>query len=323
MLLLKGHAGTGKDVRLLMFAAMTNRPYFSFDCTKWTTESDLSEDLVLEAVDGASQTMRLPSTILNAITTPGGILYLNEFNAMPQQSQTFLHALLDSKRAITLKTSSGKVVRAHPSVLIVGSMNPNYPGTFEPQLATRSRIVSLEIDYPPMKREKEPGDLIAEAPYDASEALRMARSMDSLSDLTYEADIKRNDFVKMWDKYVNGIENGASDPNPTQRYDIEVILALVQFANKLREDFVKVFEKTRDARKALPVTQPITGRELRRCAYALNKIPPEEKANLAGAENVAKVLLEQFYLSHFDKKEDKDKILAAMTAWRVKHRVAA
>ena len=319
---LKGHAGTGKDVDIKMFAARTNRPYFVTDCTKWTTEFELSEDVILEAEGGASHTVKVPSAVLNGITTPGAIVYFNEFTAMPEQAQIFLHALMDEKRSLTLKTSSGKTIRAHPTVLLVSSENPGYPGTFEPQFATKSRRVSLEINYPPLTRKPEAGDRNPNPPYDASEALRIARGVDSLSDLTYEASLERNEFVKMWDRYVNGIENGASEPTGTQKFDVDTTLALVQFANNLRENFIKIFEKSRGARNALPVSQPITGRELRRCAYDLSKMTPEEKAT-ANPEVVARTLLDKYFLTHIDKTEDQDKIRTAMGTWTSKKRVRA
>ncbi|MDP3771732.1 MAG: AAA family ATPase, partial [bacterium] len=322
LLNLKGHAGTGKDVRLKMFCALSGRPYFGIDGTKWTTEFELSEDVVLESKDGASQTVRVPSAVLIGITTPGAVVYFNEFNAMPEQAQIFLHALMDEKRSLTLKTSSGKVIRALPSVLLASSMNPGYPGTFEPQFATRSRMISLEIGYPPLTRQPDAGDRNANLPYDASEALRIARGVDSLADLTYEASLERNEFVRLWDKYVNGLETGAPDPIGTQRFDLDVTLALIQFADKLRVDFIKIFEKTREARMALPVTQPITGRELRRAAYALSIMTPEEKAT-ANPEVVARALLERFFLTHIDKKDDQDKIRTAMATWTSKKRVRA
>lgn len=322
MMNLKGHAGTGKDVRIKMFCALTNRPYFATDGTKWTTEFELSEDVMLESKEGASQTIKVPSAVLNGITTPGAVVYFNEFNAMPEQAQIFLHALMDEKRSLTLKTSSGKVIRALPSVLLASSMNPGYPGTFDPQFATKSRMVSIEVGYPPLTRKPETGDANPNPPYDASEALRIARGVDSLSDLTYEASLERNEFVKMWDKYVNGIENGVPDPTGTQKFDVDTTLALVQFSNNLRDNFIKIFEKSRDARNALPVSQPITGRELRRAAYALSKMTPEEKAT-ANPEAVARNLLEKYFLTHIDKKEDQDKIRTAMNTWTSKKRVRA
>lgn len=322
LLNLKGHAGTGKDVRMKMFSSLSNRPYFGIDCSRWTTEEELSETLILETPKGGlfPTSMKVPSAVLNGITTPGAVVYFNEFNAMPEQAQIFLHALMDEKRSLTLKTSSGKTIRALPSVLLTASMNPRYPGTFDPQFATRSRMVSLEIGYPPLTRNADTRDRNPNSPYDASEALRIARGVDSLADLTYEASLERNEYVKMWDRYINGIENGAPDPTGTQKFDIDTSLALVQFANKLRENFIKIFEKSREAKNAFPVSQPITGRELRRCAYALSKMTPEEKAT-ANPESVARDLLDKYFLTHIDKKEDQDRIRTAMNTWTSKKRV--
>lgn len=322
MLNLQGHAGTGKDVRMKMFAALTHRPYFAIDCSKWTTEFELSQDVSLDVKDGASVTVRDDSAVLAGIQTPGAIVYFNEFRNMPQQAQVFLHALADEKRGLTLKTSGGRFVKAHPSVILASSENPGYPETFEPQFATKSRRVSLNIEYPPLTRKALPGDRNPNPPYDASEALRIARGVDSLADLTYEASLEHNEYVKMWDKYINGIDNGAPEPTGTQKFDIDASLALVQFANNLRENFIKIFEKSREARNALPVTQPITGRELRRAAYALSKMTPEEKAT-ANPESVARDLLNKYFLTHIDNKEDQDKIRTAMNTWTSKKRVKA
>ena len=324
MLALKGHAGTGKDVLVKMFCNRTRRPYFSFDCSKWTTEYDLIQDVTLEVEGGASKVVNVPSSVLNAISTPGAVIYFNEYNAMPTEAQIVLHALMDEKRSLTLKTKSGEEVKALPSVLVIGSMNIDYPGTFDPQYATRSRMVPVEIDYPPLEREKEAGDPNPNPAISAAEPLRIARAVHSLADLTWEVDFKRNDFVKAWDKYVNGIENDAPELNSVQQFDIDVILALVKFGSKLRGNFINIFEKTKEARNrsALPVDQPLTGRELRRCAYVLSKMPLEEKGT-ANADQVARDFLERYFLSHIDEKNDREKIKTAMQTWTSSKRVAA
>ncbi len=319
---LDGHAGTGKDVLMKMFSNRTNRPYFSTDCTKWTTEYELSEDVVLEAKDGATQTIKVPSAVLNGIQTPGALVYFNEVNGMPEQAQIFLHALWDEKRSLTLKTSSGKVVKAHPTVLFASSKNPGYPGTFDPQFATKSRMVSMEIGYPSLHTIAKPEDKNPNKPFNSSEALRIAREVSSLSDMTFEPNMDRNEFVQMWDSHVNGIKNGAPKPSAVQEFDIKTILALVQFGTKLRENFKLNFEKSRDARNALPVHQPLTSRELRRAAYGLSKTPVDEKIK-GNPDTTARELLERFFLSHIDKTEDREKIKTAMATWRSQKRVAA
>ncbi len=321
---LKGHAGTGKDVLLKIFCNRTNRPYFGFDCSKWTTEFELSEDVILESKEGASVTVRVPSVILNGIMTPGAMVYFNEYTAMPEQAQIFLHALTDEKRALTLKTSSGKTIRADKTVLLASSRNPGYPGTFEPQFATKSRMVSIQVDYPPLYREREPNDPNPNHPLSAAEALRVARQVDSLADLTYETNLQHNEFVKIWDRYVNGVANGAPDLNVVQKFDVEAILTMVEFAQKLREGFILKFEKRSAAeiKGKLVVDQPLTGREMRRMAYFLSKMSPEEKAT-ANPEAVTRSLIERFFLSHIDSQKERDEIRTAMATWTSSKRPAA
>lgn len=73
---LEGHAGTGKDVLVKMFCHETKRPYFAFDCSKWTVESDLAEDITLEN----GSVVKIPSAVLQAIETPGAVLYFNSLS---------------------------------------------------------------------------------------------------------------------------------------------------------------------------------------------------------------------------------------------------
>lgn len=319
---LVGHAGTGKDVSIKIFAHRTNRPLFAIDCSKWTTEFELSEDIIIEAEGGASKTVKVPSIVLNAIQTPGAIMYFNEINAMPEQAQIFLHALFDEKRTLTLKTSSGKTIKADPTVLFASSMNPDYPGTFKPQMATRSRMVDLHIGYPPLLRKKDDTDANPNPPYSASEALKIARSIDSFFDETLDPDMTTNEFVKIWDRYINQIQNGAPELTPEQKFDLEAILALVYFSNNLRAEFIKIFEKTDDSHNALPVTQPITLREVRRAAFFISRMPTVQKAT-ANPEAIARQLIERFFLTHIDNQEDRQKIKTAMATWSAPKRVVA
>jgi MoxR-like ATPase len=321
ILTIRGNPGAGKDVLVSMFSSRTNMPYFATDCSKWDTPYEFSEDIVLESKDGASQTVHVPSTVLNGITTPGAIVYLNEIHALTEPAQIFLHALTDAKRRITLKTSSGKVVKALDSVALIASMNPQVKDPIEPAL--RDRMVFMDVDYPPLFREADPADSNKNPPIDASEALRIAREVKSLSDLTIESNMDRNEFVKMWDKYVNGIDNRADSPSKVQEFDINVILATVQFANRLRENFVAFKSgRTQTARGALPVSLPATGRPLRDGAYALSNIPDDQKIT-GNPEAVARTLLGRWFLSKIDNIEDRDKIKTAMETWTSSKRPAA
>jgi hypothetical protein len=182
-------------------------------------------------------------------------------------------------------------------------------------------MVSLHIDYPPLMREKTAGDPNPNPPYNASEALRIARGVKSLTDFTYDPDMKRNQFVQIWDNAVNGVHNGAPALLAVQKFDLETILALVQFSNNLRTEFIKKFEKGPDAREALPVTQPVTGREMRRCAYMLSQVPESKKVK-SNPEKMARELLVRFFLTHIDRQQDRNKIEQAMARWTSSKRVA-
>jgi len=102
-----------------------------------------------------------------------------------------------------------------------------------------------------------------------------------------------------------------------------VILALVQFGNKIRDNFILKFGKSINAIKALPVEQPFTLREARRCAYLLSQMTPEQKAK-ADPEQVAKDLIAEEFLFQIDDIEDRETIEKDMrTNWTMEKRVAA
>jgi hypothetical protein len=311
LLNLKGHAGTGKDVLVKMFCSLAQRPYFAFDCSKWTTEYELAEDVQLVAVDGVTTTVKVPSAVLAAITTPGGVCYFNEFNAMPEQSQIFLHALFDEKRSMTIKTRSGATIKAEQSVLFVSSMNPGYPGTFPVQFATKSRTVSLEVGYP---AEKSGGR------YSSTEAWRIARGVESLFRHTLTGDSSNNDFVKIWNREMNNDTAPGTPPvDKVEEFDLKVVAALVQFGNKLRAEFMRHYDKSARApggAKPLLVTQPLTGREMRRFADRLNQIPEAEKLT-GDPEKVARELIYHLFLTHIDNITDRISIWDAMSSWTV------
>lgn len=317
MINMEGHAGTGKDVALDIFCAETNRPLFTTDCSKWTTEPELVSDITLQVKDGASYVVDVPSSVLLGIQTPGAVVYFNEFNSMPLPSQILLHSLMSEKRALTLKLKSGKVVKVDPTVIIVGSQNPDYPGTFDPQMATVSRMVTLRRNYPPLYLEGRKG---GQKQYNYSEALRMAREVDSLADLTDDPNMEENEFIKLWNSYINGQDNGAPDPSPQQAYDMDVLLGLEVYANKLRQEFVKIVEKSTEQFSALPITLPLTGRELRRCATYLSDMSAEEKGKIKPDETVRR-LLTRYFLNNFHKEGDREKIMKAWTSadWQYAH----
>lgn len=316
-LLLKGHPGTGKDVLLRIFAERTRRPFFPFDCSNQTSEFDLSQDIALDERDGATVTVKEDSIVLRALETPGAILYFNEFNNMKEPVQIFLNGLLAEPRAVALKTSSGRIVKAHPSVLIAASMNPNYKGTNPLASSTRDRLDEIEVGYAPLRRSVDPNNSKPTDPFSASEALKIARIVKSLKDMTLAPNMERNEFVKAWDAYVNKI---GESPKLSQekKFDMDVILGLVQFAEKLRIQYLKGFEK--GGSPSLPVKHPVTLRTLTSCGYLLGLMTDAEKVGKS-ADDVARILIKGCLLQHIDSAADKEKISTAMNGWTVEPRV--
>jgi hypothetical protein len=305
-----GHPGTGKDVLLQMFASRTNRPYFTTDCSRWTTEFELSEDLTLVVIDGASATVAIPSALLRGIQTPNAIVYLNEFNAMTNEAQLFLHSLFDGKRSMHPKTRPGQTIKAAPGVVFACSMNPDYPGTTKLQAATLTRLQSMEVKYTPVTIPAEQGDKTRNDRYSPAEAWRIARKVRSLESLTMEQDPTKSPFVIAWNKEVNGVKPAQEVPlTPEQRYDMEVIMALVQLSGKLREHFVNQFSKETQIKKgALPLTHPITMRQLGVCAWALSRIPYDLKMKVP-FDQTARALIEEYYLSSLFNEHDRAKVV--------------
>ena len=174
---LQGHAGTGKDVLLDMLSALTRRPKFDFNASKWDEEGTLTEEVVLHVENGQTETLTVPSSIVRGVMTPGAIININEINSWPPPARLFLNSLFDAKRSMNLKTS-GKRVTAAEGTLFYATENLGYEGTYDINIASISRQTEVHTDYPPLYTS--PGRL------NPAEAWRTARSVESLEDTTYE-----------------------------------------------------------------------------------------------------------------------------------------
>jgi hypothetical protein len=202
-------------------------------------------------------------------------------------------------------------------------MNPGYPGTFQPQMATKSRMVTIDVGYPSLTTPPRTGDQNPNPLYSVSEALKIARSVDSLSDTTLDPNMDKNEFVHWWDAHVNGIGT-LPDVTPTQAFDMDVVLALIQFAAQLRGEFIAQYDGSNAARarNALPVNQPLTLREMRRCAYILSSMTSKEKIGTT-PEALAKHLITTLFLSQIESSVDRAKIQSALDTWTMKKRLSA
>ncbi|MFA6550822.1 MAG: hypothetical protein WCT36_05750, partial [Candidatus Gracilibacteria bacterium] len=183
-----------------------------------------------------------------------------------------------------------------------------------PQAATRSRMMSIKVNYPKFKKTAKDGSF----KYGASEALRAARSTRSLEDFTMGR-MDNNEFVALWDAYINNRDESSSLLTPTRKFDMEVIFALLTFGNKIREAFVKNVDQSPEEANDFMISQPFTMREMRRCIWLLNRMNPVKKGDINDAENGAEITAKNFirriYGSYiFDGAESK-KLEEEMAQW--------
>jgi MoxR-like ATPase len=123
--LLEGEAGTGKTTSAMNYASQRKMNFFAIPSNNAIDFTQLigglfpDQDGKLKFVDGA----------VTRIVREGGVLLINELNNAPKNLSQYLMSLLDDRRCITLMSHDNEVIEAHPDLLVVADMNPNYRGT--------------------------------------------------------------------------------------------------------------------------------------------------------------------------------------------------
>jgi MoxR-like ATPase len=123
--LLSGDAGTGKTTSSMAYASKRKMNFFAvpsnnaIDFTQLVGGLFPDENGKLKWIDGA----------ITKIVREGGLLLINELNNAPKNLSQYLMSLLDDRRSITLMSHDNEVIHAHPDLLVVADMNPNYRGT--------------------------------------------------------------------------------------------------------------------------------------------------------------------------------------------------
>lgn len=136
-ILLKGPTGAAKTMSALAFAASEGVPTFT-----------ISGSVNFEASEAIGQMMLDPSTGLPffqyggaiEVIRNGGVLILDEINFIPSKVITPFFPLLDDRREVVLKQNRGEIIKAHPDLLIVATMNPGYLGTQAMNFALANRF---------------------------------------------------------------------------------------------------------------------------------------------------------------------------------------
>lgn len=136
-LLLMGETGAGKTMFPMAYAAANNIPYFSVPCDISIEPTALFGKMMPTDTIGKFQWTDGPVT---EMVRNGGILNLSEINGMSPRISLALFQLLDHRRSLTLLGHMGETIVAHPDLVIVADMNPNYRGTQTLNAAFQNRF---------------------------------------------------------------------------------------------------------------------------------------------------------------------------------------
>lgn len=144
--LIFGPTGSGKTMSALAYASTRNLDYYNISShngsepSEWIGRWIPTPDGHYKWQDGA----------VTQIVRNGGVLLLNEVNFLPERVTTAIFSLLDDRRHLQLMGNNGEIVHAHPNLLIIADMNPNYRGTRPMNEAFKDRWAhKLEFDYDP------------------------------------------------------------------------------------------------------------------------------------------------------------------------------
>lgn len=207
----KGPKGTGKTAGIQQYCALNKIPFVRYDCNEWTNVRDLQGSMTAAEDQGYAFALGCMTSVIETANECGQcILILEEFNALPPNSQKILNGLADFRKSVQvpkvgkifklerqrLAETSGKIVSldvtkdctyviyedetvqevpnnlgltkclgdvvtsgepitVNPKIWLVGTMNPNYSGTYQINEDMRSRFDFIEVPYMPREQEKE------------------------------------------------------------------------------------------------------------------------------------------------------------------------
>ncbi len=141
-----GPKGTGKTSLVRDFARIKGQKLESVNFSLRTRESHLVGTKTLD--DG---TVSFNEGVLTKSMREGSMLYLDEINSAEADVLLRLDEALDDRRQISLKESTGEVVKAKENWFVIATINPlTHSGTKElpPQILSRFPV-RISLEYPP------------------------------------------------------------------------------------------------------------------------------------------------------------------------------
>ena len=144
--LIIGPKGTGKTSLVRDFAKSKNAKLESINFSLRTRESHLIGTKTL-----TNGTVSFEEGLLIKSMNEGSMLYLDEINSAEADVLLRLDEALDDRRQITLKESTGEIVKSKEGWFVIATINPlTHSGTKElpPQLLSRFPV-RIRLEYPP------------------------------------------------------------------------------------------------------------------------------------------------------------------------------
>lgn len=147
--LLYGEAGTGKTEIGINTAYLEQLPLWDYCFNGETSTDNLLGYNALEEKDGKN-IMVWRDGILTKAFRFGGILLLNEINAINPNVSIKLNQALEKGRKLILDENNSEVIHAHKNLMVIATMNNSvkYSGTNEMSIALLDRFgVKIEVKY--------------------------------------------------------------------------------------------------------------------------------------------------------------------------------
>ena len=150
--LISGPPGTGKSELIRKFAEDSGLPYWGVIGREGIRSDELLGSYALK--EGTS---RWIDGIIPKAVRAGGILHFDEPNLIDGAVLQRLDELMDNKRQLDMRDINGPLVKAHPDLFIVFTMNPSGSASdvlkaLPPAVLNRLKPV-YKMDYPPREVE--------------------------------------------------------------------------------------------------------------------------------------------------------------------------
>jgi len=153
--LIQGWKGSGKSELIKAFAEDTGLPYWGVMGQEGIRAEELlgHKELVADG-QGGTRSVWIDGLIPKAVRA-GGILHFDEPNVIEPAILMRLDELMDNKRQLNMEDYNGEVIKAHPDLFIIFSMNPpTFEGVKPLPPPILSRLTKkYPLNYPPQEVE--------------------------------------------------------------------------------------------------------------------------------------------------------------------------